>query len=312
MKKSLTKIFTLIALAGVVFFSSCGSKDDATTPSTPTLTLKDAGDGKYEVGDKATYALTATIPGGFKAASFTKTVGGVESAATQLSASNIAAGDTIIPKAGTTVNLVVDVTEKVGDQVTIKVTIIDNSDQNTEATASYTVVAVGQGGGGAAPLLRGKATVILGSESVSSTKGSYLATSKGTNGVFKSSEARANQADIDITFGIGNTGGPSLISPDQRTSVNLNAGNPAMTAARTTFFKAEASGPTDLGTVTALNVENNISASTAKNVQIAANKTYSFVQQGTTGKKGYIRVLKITTLAGTNNQEAEIEFVVQQ
>lgn len=308
MKKSLTKIFTLIALAGVVFFSSCGSKDDATTPNKPTLTLKDAGDGKYEAGDKASFALTASIPGGFKAASFTKTVGGVESAATQLSASNITAGDTIIPKAGT-VNLVVDVNEKVGDQVTVKVTIIDNNDQNAEATASYTVVAVGQGGGGAAPLLRGKAVVKLGD--INANEGSYLASS--TAKVYKSSEAKANQADIDITFATIPSGSPALVSPDERANQKLFAGKPAMTAPRTTFFKAEANGPTDLGTVTALNVENNISKATTKFVEIAAGKTYSFVQNGTTGKKGYIRVISITGSGKPAfTRVAEIEFVVQQ
>lgn len=316
MKKSLTKIFTLIALAGVVFFSSCGSKDDAVTPNKPTLTLKDAGDGKYEVGDKASFALTATIPGGFKAASFTKTVGGVESAATQLSASSIAAGDTIIPKAGTTVNLAVDVTEKVGDQVTVKVTIIDNNDQNAEATASYTVVAVGQGGGGVAPLLRGKVTVKLGD--INSAEGSYLASSTGK--VYKSSEAKANQGIIDITFGTGGTNSTTpfkdkaiIVSPDERANQALFTGNPAMDAPRTTFFKAEASGPTDLSTVTALNVENNITKSTSKVVEIVAGKVYSFVQDGTTGKKGYIRVISITGSGSPAfTRVAEIEFVVQQ
>ena len=143
----------------------------------------------------------------------------------------------------------------------------------------------------------------LGSEG-NTTLGSYLASSTGT--VYKSEDAEANQATIDITFGVGNTGGPSLISPDARQAAGLNQ----TAAPRTTFFKAEDSGPTDLGTVKAIDVENNISASTTKNVQITQGSVYSFVQSGSTGKKGYIL---IKTLSGTGtNRTAEIEFVVQQ
>lgn len=302
MTKSLTKLFTLIAVAGVVFFSSCKKSEDATVAA-PTATLADASTAtnpSYEKGDKITYKLTANIPGGFKAGSGKKTVDGNE---TPFNLTGPAAGDTTISATFT-----VDVTEDAGKVVTVSITLIDNKDQNVTAEAKYTVAAIGQGGGGAAPLLSGTATVSLGSENA--TLGSYLATSKGASGVFKSSEAQANQADIDITFGVGNTNGPSLISPDARVANGLNAGNPAMTATRTTYFKAEASGPTDLGAVTALNVENNITKSTSKTVQIAAGKTYSFVQDGATGKKGYIKVDEITG-SGTN-RTAKITFVVQK
>ncbi|HAS40967.1 MAG TPA: hypothetical protein DCS93_10825 [Microscillaceae bacterium] len=301
MKKSLTKFFSLIALAGVVFFSSCGSSDDATTPNAPTISVSETGNGSYENGDQIAYTITATVPGGVKIVNFTKTVDGTESAATGITGVN--PGDTTI--AGT-VNI--PVAEDAGKTVTITVNVTDNSDQTASATATYTVVAAGQGGGGSAPLLRGTATVSLGSEGA--TAGSYLASSKGTAGVFLSSQAQANQADIDITFGVGNTGGPSLISPDQRTSVGLNAGSPAMTAARTTYFKAEANGPTTLSTVKAIDVENNITATTTKNLMISAGSVYSFVQAGDTGKKGYILVKSISG-SGTN-RTAEIEFVVQQ
>jgi hypothetical protein len=302
MTKSLTKLFTLIAVAGVVFFSSCKKSEDATVAA-PTATLADnstATNPSYEKGDQITYKLTASIPGGFKAGSGKKTVDGTD---TPFNLTGINAGDSTISATFT-----VDVTEEAGKEVTVSVTLIDNSDQNVTAEAKYTVAAVGQGGGGAAPLLSGTATVSLGSESA--TLGSYLATSKGTSGVFKSSEAQANQADIDVTFGVGTLGQPQLISPDARVSAGLNAGNPAMTATRTTYFKAEANGPTDLTAVTALNVENNITASTGKTVQIAEGKTYSFVHDGATGKKGYIYVKSITG-SGTN-RTAEITFVVQQ
>lgn len=301
MTKSLTKLFTLIAVASVVFFSSCKKSEDATVAA-PTATLADnntATNPTYEKGDKITYKLTASIPGGFKAGSGKKTVDGAE---TPFNLTGINAGDSTISATFT-----VDVTEEAGKEVTVSVTLIDNSDQNVTAEAKYTVAAVGQGGGGA-PLLRGTATVSLGSEGA--TLGSYLASAKGENGVFKSSEAQANQADIDITFGVGTLGQPQLISPDARVGAGLNAGNPAMTATRTTYFKAEASGPTDLTTVTALNVENNVTVSTSKTVQIAEKKTYSFVQDGASGKKGYIYVESIT---GSNtNRTAKIVFVVQQ
>ncbi|EAY28203.1 hypothetical protein [Microscilla marina] len=300
MTKSLTKLFSLIAVASVVFFSSCKKSEDATVTA-PTATLADASTAtnpSYEKGDKITYKLTAALPGGYKAGSGKKTVGGVDAPFTL---SGINAGDTAVSATFT-----VDVTEDAGQEVTVSVTLIDNSDQNVTAEAKYTVAAVGQGGGGAAPLLSGTATVSLGAETA--TFGSYLATSKA--GVFKSSEAQANQADIDITFGVGNTGGPSLISPDARVSSGLNAGNPAMTATRTTFFKAESSGPSDLGAVTALNVENNITKSTSKSVQIAVGSVYSFVQDGATGKKGYI---KVDEISGTGTARvAKITFVVQK
>lgn len=301
MKKSLTKFFSLIALAGVVFLSSCGSSEDAVTPNAPTVTVALQGNGSLEVGDVATYAVTAAIPGGFKAGSTSITVGSGTATPGQLPTGAINAGDTT---ASFNLTFTVPSTAAVGDMIKFSVTVIDNSDQSTTSSeATFTVVAAGQGGGGTVPLLRGTATVSLGSEG-NTTLGSYLASSTAT--VYKSADATANQATIDITFGVGTTGGPSLISPDARQAAGLNQTN----APRTTFFKAEASGPTDLGTVKAIDVENNISASTTKNVQITQGSVYSFVQSGSTGKKGYIL---IKTLSGTGtNRTAEIEFVVQQ
>ncbi|WP_299460751.1 hypothetical protein [uncultured Microscilla sp.] len=310
MTKSLTKLFSLIAIASVIFFSSCKKSEDATVTA-PTATLADASTAtnpSYEKGDKITYKLTAAIPGGFKAGSGKKTVGGVDAPFTL---SGLNAGDTAI-----SANFTIDVTEDAGTEVTISVTLIDDSDQNVTATAKYTVAATGQGGGGSVPLLRGKVTVKLGD--INSAEGSYLASSTGT--VYKSAQAKANQSVIDITFGTGGTNSTTqfkdkaiIVSPDQRAAEALNTGNPAMDAPRTTFFKEETSGPTDLGSVTALNVENNIAKSTSKVVEIAAGKTYSFVQDGTTGKKGYIRVISITGSGSPAfDRVAEIEFVVQQ
>ena len=294
MKKSLTNFFSLIALAGVVFFSSCGSSDDATTPSQPTISVSESGNGSYESGDQIAYTITAAVPGGVKIINFTKTVDGTEGAATGITGVN--PGDTAV--SGT---VSIPVSEDSGKTVTITLNVIDNCDQTASATATYTVVAAGQGGGGSVPLLSGSATVSLGAEGAS--LGSYLATSKGTSGVFLSSQAEANQADIDITFGVGNTGGPSLISPDARTASGLNQ----TSAPRITFFKAESI--TSITGVKAIDVENNIAATTNKTMGITANTVYSFVQDGSTGKKGYILVKSIS---GTGNaRTAEIEFVVQ-
>ena len=312
MKKSLTKFFSLIALAGVVFFSSCGSSEDV-TPIGPSGTLTDVNtttNPAYEKGDQITYRLTASIPGGFKAGSGIKSVNGTDVQNSSFTLTGVNVGDTVING-----NLpAIEVTENAGEEVTVTITLIDNNDKNVMISAKYTVAATGQGGGGA-PLLRGTVTVKLGD--VAASEGSYLATSTGT--VYSSAQAQANQGVIDVTFGTGGTnsttqfkGKAILVSPDQRAAESLNTGNPAMTTPRTTFFKEEASGPTDLGAVTAINVENNITKSTSKVVEIAAGKVYSFVHDGANAKKGYIRVINITGSGANFTRVAEIEFVVQQ
>ena len=269
-------------------------------PNPPTLSVSEGGNGSYERGDEINYNITGKIHGGFKTLTYSKVVDGIESATTVISGINVV--DTNLNG-----NLKVLVTEDVGKQVTVKFQLIDQSDQSVTANATYTVTPTGQGGGGAVPLVSGMSTVTLGTES--SLLGGFLATSKGASGVFKSSVALTNQADIDVTLGVGTTGGPSLISPDNRTSVGLDAGNPAMTNPRATFFKLEPNGPTDLSVVRALEVENNISGSSTKNVQLEAGKTYSFFQGNSTGKKGYIRVTSITG-TGTN-RTVTLEFIVQ-
>ena len=100
------------------------------------------------------------------------------------------------------------------------------------------------------------------------------------------------------------------MSPDERANQGLETGSPGMDAPRTTFFKEEIDGPSDLDSVKAIDIAQNISISTDKNIQISVNKTYSFVQSGASGKKGYIRVIRISG-TGTS-QTATIEYVVQQ
>ncbi|OJJ21452.1 hypothetical protein BKI52_12960 [marine bacterium AO1-C] len=318
MKKSLTKFFSLIALAGVVFFSSCGSSDDAVAPSAPTISIADAGNGSYETGDSVTYNLTAKASGGVKILNFTKTVDGTESAATGFS--NVTPGDT------NTINATfkVPVTEAAGKTVTITVNITDNSDQSASATATYTVVATGLGGGGAAPLVKGSATLTMGTQG-NPTDPSYLSTATQTDGTigktFKSSEAVANQGVIDIFFGATNVNGTaaaqfgttaltSMVSPSEVTGANL-WGTP-LTSGRATKFAA--SSLTDVN-VTAIDVENNISSTTGNSViAIEKGKVYSFVTAG--GKKGYILVEDIINngVNGSNeaNRQIKVKFAVQQ
>ena len=315
MTKSLTKLFTLIAVASVVFFSSCKKSEDATVAA-PTATLTDANTAanpSYEKGDQITYTLTATIPGGYKAGSGKKTVDGTD---TPFNLTGPSAGDTTI-----TANFTIDVTEEAGKEVTVSITIIDANDANVTAEAKYTVAAVGQGGGGAAPLLSGSATLQLGTQGASA--GSYLSTA--TNGstigeVFGSSTAQANVSKIDIFAGAtasdgssvaasGSSAVTSFISPSNVTTGNSWTG---ITGGRATKFAA--SSLTDLN-VTALSVENNVSTTTgATAIGIAQGKVYSFVTAD--GKKGYILIEKITD-NGVNsgnlaNRTIDVKFVVQQ
>lgn len=313
MKKSLTKLFTLIAIASVVFFSSCKKSEDAVTPTAPTATLAPGTSTAYEKGDTISYTLTAAIPGKFKAGSAAKVISGTETA---LSGTTLAsAGDTAI-----SATIKIPVTEDAGTAVTVKVTLIDDSDQNVTAEATYTVAAVGLGGGGVAPLLKGSATLQLGTQGAS--LGSYLSTA--LNGstlgtVYKSSEAAANVAKIDLFFGATASDGSavatagsgavtSMLSPSVVTSGNSWTG---LANGRAT--KIAASSLTDLS-VTALSVENNVSTSTgATAVGITQGKVYSFVTAD--GKKGYILIEKITDSGlsgGVANRTIDVKFVVQQ
>ncbi|OJJ21453.1 hypothetical protein BKI52_12965 [marine bacterium AO1-C] len=303
MNKKLPYFSIFVILISVVFLTSCVSNDNAKPPA-PTVEITIInGDGNFERSDLITYVIKASLPGGFKQGSSGVIQPSGVGSNTPFPADVALRGDTTILD---TMFLILARGAAMGTH-RLFVDITDESNQNVSSETSYTVVPTGQGGGGTVPLLRGKATVDLGTEG-NNMWSSYLASINGT--VYQSGDVKANQANIDITFGVGNTGGPSLISPDQRSIVGLTAGNPVMDAPRTTFFKLEENGPTDLNLVRAIEVANDITASSNKNIQITANTTYSFVQGGTSGKKGYIRVLNLSG-SGTD-YTAQIEFIVQQ
>ena len=295
MNKTLIYFGLPIIWVSLFCLASCSSKDDVKPPE-PTVTVSIInGDGNFERNDLITYVIRASIPGGLKQGSSGVIQPSGIGSNTPFPSDVVLRGDTAIHD---TMFLIVANGAAMGTH-RLFVNITDESNQNVISNTNYTIVPTGQGGGGTVPFLSGVATVDLGSET-NATLGSYLASSTGT--VYLSSNAEANQATINLTFGIGNTGGPALISPDARASVGLNE----TSAPRTTFFKLETNGPTDLSKVTAINVENKITASSNKILQIMEGNTYSFVQDGATGKKGYIRITSL------NNTQATVAFVVQQ
>lgn len=291
------KIYATILFG--ILISSCGSIGNEAAP-TLSLTLDNAfSNVDFEPGDFIKLSIQADVPGGVKDVFYNKIIDGNEESATKII--GFTRGDVTFN--GT---IEVPVTEAVGTVVIIKVSITDNDDQIATTSTAYNVVAPGQGGGGSVPLLSNKVTLVLGAGN--DTTGSYLASANGV--VYKSNEAKNNQAAIDITLGLDATQQFQLISPDERANQGLEIGTPAMDAPRTTFFKEETDGPSNLDSLKAVDVAENISASTKKNILISANKTYSFVQGGASGKKGYIRVTSINSTV--TSQTVTIEYVVQQ
>lgn len=304
MKKLLIQFFLFITFTCIVFCTGCNTTEEA-KPQAPSIDVAIISNGgNYEAGDIIPYLVTASIPGGFKRGATIIVQPNGFSSTYPFPVTTVIRNDTTIQD---TLYFLSAKGAFVGEPYKINVDVTDNEEQRAEASTSLVLATRGQGGGGAVPLLRGITTINLEAEG-STTSNNYLASATGT--IYNSTDAKANQAMIDITFGVGNTGGPSLISPDQRTVVGLNIGNPVMDTPRTTFFKEEPTGPTNLGNVSAHDVATDISISTTKNVRISTDRTYSFVQSGSAGKKGYIRVTNISG-AGTN-QTVTFKYVVQQ
>lgn len=299
MNTKLKHLLGLFSLVVLTFFSSCSKEEDDVIPEDVIPTITATQDASYttsdfEVGEQIVVTANITASEGIQI--FQVLQDGVD-ITTDFDTSILpASADTTYEQAFT-----FTVAGAAGDTGSIEFRVKDADDTDfTSASYPYTVVAQGLGGGGGVfPLLRTKATVSLGAENAS--EGSYFASSTGT--VFLSGQSEANQSTIDITFGVGASGGASLISPDHRSEVSLNE----TTAATTTTFST--STLTSIDAVTSSDIENNISSSdvTSKFVNVSSGSVYTFVNAA--GAKGYVKVNSIT--GSGMARVAEIDVLVQ-
>ncbi len=120
------KLLSLLFMAGILVFAvSCGD-DDSANVDEPTVTAPSGTTG-VEAGAEATLTFSVEVPGGFKAATATATGG--------------EATVTTSPEAGATTGDVV-VTFTAGDEdgaASVTLTVTDNSDQSSNATALLNV-----------------------------------------------------------------------------------------------------------------------------------------------------------------------------
>ena len=293
-------LLPIILLVNALLVTSCSNLEDLAPPPTVILvTESNFSNVQFEPGDFVKVIIQAEVPGGLKDIFYNKTIENDEVSSTKVI--GFTRGDVMFSDF-----IEIPVNEPVGTVVTVQLNIVDNNDQIASANTTYLVVAAGQGGGGSVPVLQEKVTVSLGV--AGGANGSYLASSTGR--VYTAAEAFNNQSIIDITFGVNNQNIPQLVSPDERANQGLATGNPVITTPRTTFFKPEPNGPTDLGTVSAIEIAQNITQGDLKHIAIEEGKTYSFVQGDAGNKKGYIYVKSLT---GTGTQLiATIDVIVQQ
>lgn len=307
----LNQFFKFILLGLVVLaFTSCEETTDILAPSS-SFTVSVDEDATYttnnfEVGEVVKVSVDITADDGITIFGIDKVVNGGAAQALTLNTT---------PAPGATnfsADYDITVTEAVGSsvQIIVKATA-GNGNTFTTDTYTYNVVAQGQGGGGGVfPLLRSQITVGLGAQG--STLGSYLNTSTGT--VYLSSEvnslSNAEKAAIDITFGVlaaADGGGPTIISPDARTSFTVPFNNPMGDQASTTTFKTDAL--TDIDAVTSSDVENDVdhTSGSAAFIGISSGSVYSFINEA--GAKGYF---KVTSITGSGDARvANLDVLVQ-
>ncbi|MGD1842503.1 MAG: hypothetical protein ACFB0B_16665 [Thermonemataceae bacterium] len=303
--KKIYSLFSLVLLFSSFLMTSC---DDDSDPSLLVARIDNTLDaGNFDEGDLVPFTIVANADGRIDEILVQKVVDGVPEQI--FDKSNGFERDTEF-----TTDLVYQVEETSGS-VTIRLRVTDRSDNVQEAEYTFTVGETAGGGGsggggGEAPLLRSTVTVDMGTEGAS--LGSYLATGSGT--VYTSSQAQSNRSTIDVTVGVGNTGGPSLISPAERKGeadfyggVDLNFGSPTpdpQTGLISTFFSQE----NDLDTDDATADEVDGVSPSSSTIRMSPGNVYSF--QNTNGKKGLI---KVTDLQGSGtNYTVTLDVVVQQ
>lgn len=268
----------MVAAATLVGFASCGGDDntDPENPKTPSIAFTTDGDyvanATVEEGEVFDIAaqLSSNSESGSELTKFTVVQTSNNVPATIL--------DSTIK--GKSVKIIVPVTAGTAN-FTLTFTLKDKAGESISKTLTFTVVPVSTGGE-----INSWTAKLLGAQNA--TAGSLFASVSGN--VYKQSEANANAATIDITYGVLGTGGSSFISPDKRGTNGFTA----ITGATATAFAATTMTATEFAAITD---DTEITAQTAptadKVTSLENGKVYVF--KNAAGKQGLIHISALTT-----------------
>ena len=251
--RKMTKLASLLAIAGMALLSSCGGGED--TP--PAITL-DVAETTAELGGTVTFTASISTDGKLETLDVTESsdLGGA-AAGVDLGKESSASY--------TYTGTIPDDAALIGNTVTVTVSATDK--KGNTGTADFKVMVQ------ATPT----SAKLLGAQ-LASAGSFYNSTTEEVMGTAATKDAPAN---VDISFAeLDAAGKPNLVSPDHRDELGMSE----IVGGEVTYF-AESSLDILNATEEALGA---ISASSDKNIEVEAGKTYQFVNQR--DEKGLIMI----------------------
>ena len=315
MKDRINKLWSLVALVGLVLMASCGSEDDETPAPAPTLTVNVSGgsisgtDITAEPGDEITFDWNATIPGGFNVLRVTGLTPVYEQTRDSL---NLDAGAT-----SASASFTVPIGETlVGSTITLNFQLVDDADLRANETWTITVES---------PSARAYTAVLLSAPLGDLSAKSFFSSSTGATysptDVTSTSDPVSSTIDFGYYFG-SVSDGASLASPlayselpSSAFSDQLNGWNRPLNS---TSFKSTSLGTEQFVSISTWadidDIFDNGSEEGGVITGLVVNQVIAFeTDTDKTGgsKRGVILVKSITPGDGVAG-EIEIEVVVQE
>lgn len=315
MKKASNYLLVVLAVFGVIFFSSC-TKDEEVIPDGPSIevTSDQFPNGSTQfagtAGDNISFTVDVDAPGGFNNIKVEYLVDGNDSGITDWTDQRTP-GTTVLTYTGTPTGIEL-LESNVGQEISIVITAVDDNSKTATLTLTATVAST--------PLESVVVTLLAAPTGDRTSKTFYsvpLARNVTSAEVVSNEAGTASSSDVDFGYFYGTSNEASIVAPSEYSAYDLGANGQQWSTLNETSFKTTSlTAAQFLEVTTHAEVEeafaDGTDAGTGVN-KLAVDQVIAFetVERDSKTRKGLIRITAIVAGSGSDGK-VDIEVLVQK
>jgi hypothetical protein len=318
MKKASNYLLVVLAVFGVIFFSSC-TKDEEVIPDGPSIEVTSDqfpnGGTQFAgtAGDNISFTVDVDAPGGFNNIKVEYLVDGNDSGIADWTDQRTP-GTTALTYTGTPTGIAL-LESNVGQEISIVITAVDDNSKTATLTLTATVAST--------PLESVVVTLLAAPDDNQGKRESKtfysvpLARNVTADEVVSNEAGTASSADVDFGYFYGSSNEASIVAPSEYTAYDLGANGQQWSTLNETAFKTTSlTAAQFLEVTTYAEVEeafaDGTDAGTGVN-KLAVDQVIAFetVERDSKTRKGLIRITAIVAGNGSDGK-VDIEVLVQK